>query len=86
VYTSKRYANSQKKTKSLNLKNIVNKIQKLILNKLKLNVNQHIKTLRDHNFQALSLVELRITHVKKLNNWHLYSSIEGLFCKGYFGL
>ncbi len=68
MYTSKRHANSPKKTKSLNLKNIVNKIQKLILNKFKLNVNQHIKTLIDHNFQALILVELKITHVKKLNN------------------
>jgi hypothetical protein len=56
----------KQKTKSLNFKNIVDKIQKLLLNELKLNVNQHIKTLRDHNFQALSLVELRITHVKIL--------------------
>jgi hypothetical protein len=86
VYIGKRYVDLPKKTENVSLKNLIEKIQKLILKELKLNVNRHIKTLKNHNFQALSLVELRITHVKKLNNRHLYSSIEGLFCKVFFFL
>jgi len=42
VETSKRYANLSKKAKKINYKNLVNKIHKLIVKELKLNVNCHI--------------------------------------------
>jgi len=30
------------------------------------------------------MIKLRITYVKNLNNWQLYSSIKELFCKFFF--
>jgi hypothetical protein len=30
------------------------------------------------------MIELKITHVRNLNNWHLYSSIKELCCKVFF--
>ncbi len=38
-----------KKTSNLNFKNLVDKMRKLIIKKLKLNVNHHIKRGRNHN-------------------------------------
>ncbi len=38
-----------KKIKSFNFKNLVDKIHKLIVKKLKLNVNHRIKTGKNHN-------------------------------------
>jgi hypothetical protein len=38
-----------KKIENLNLKNLVNKIYKLIVKELKLNVNRQIKTSKNHN-------------------------------------
>jgi hypothetical protein len=47
--TSKRYENLLKKAKNFNLKNLVDKMHKLIIKELKLNLNYHIKTCRNHN-------------------------------------
>jgi len=38
-----------KKAKNFNLKNLVDKMHKLIIKELKLNLNYHIKTCRNHN-------------------------------------
>jgi hypothetical protein len=38
-----------KKTKKINLKNLVDKIHKLIVKELKLNINCHIKIDQNHN-------------------------------------
>jgi hypothetical protein len=38
-----------KKTKKLNRKNLVDKIQKLIVKELELNVNHNIKIVKNHN-------------------------------------
>jgi hypothetical protein len=38
-----------KKTKKLNFKNLVNKIHKLIIKELKLNVNHNNKIVKNHN-------------------------------------
>jgi len=40
---------AKKAKKNLNLKNIVDKIHKLIVKKLKFNVNRHIKISKNHN-------------------------------------
>jgi hypothetical protein len=40
---------NNKKTKKVNKKNLVNKLHKLIVKKLKFNVNCHIRTCRNHN-------------------------------------
>jgi hypothetical protein len=45
----KRGANLSKKTKNLNLKSLVDTIHKLIVKKLKLNVNHPIKIRKNHN-------------------------------------
>jgi hypothetical protein len=45
-------------------------------------MNHHIKKAEITTFfKSIYIVKLRITHVKNLINWHLYSSINGLFCK-----
>jgi hypothetical protein len=49
MHTSKRYATLLKKQKILIKKNLIDKIHKLIVKEIKLNVNRHIKTNRNHN-------------------------------------
>jgi hypothetical protein len=49
VQTSKKICELVKKAKKINSKNLVGKIHKLIIEKLKLNVNHHIKTCKNHN-------------------------------------
>jgi hypothetical protein len=38
-----------KKKKLINFKNLVNKIHMLLIKKLKININDHIKTSKNHN-------------------------------------
>jgi hypothetical protein len=49
VHTSKRYVNLLRKQKILIKKNLIYKIHKLIVKKVKFNINDHIKTYRNHN-------------------------------------
>ncbi len=72
--------------KKSQLKNLVDKIHKLIVKELKLIVNCQIKTNKNCNlFQVfLCIIKLRIINVGNLNNWHLYFSIKRLFYKILF--
>jgi hypothetical protein len=49
MQTNKRYVDLSREKRKNNLKNIVEKINNLIIKKFKLNVNCHIKIGRNHN-------------------------------------
>jgi hypothetical protein len=64
-------------------KNLMDKTHKLIVKKLKFNINHNINRRKSQPSSNL-IIYNRITHVKNLNNWHLYSTIKKLFCKVFF--